>query len=149
MDMADRVAVLREGVIEQVGTPDALEDRPGSAFVFDFLGEANRLPCRLVGDLARFEGFSVPAVIAPGSAASTTAWFRPHETELSGDGPGLDVVVESVLNKGGLVRVECRAADGLRLEADCPRAARPEGLVAGARLKLRPRRVFTFAEAGG
>lgn len=146
MDLADRVAVLRQGVIEQTGTPDVLEDRPASAFVFDFLGEANRIPCRLSGDLARFEDFSVPAVVALGSAAQTTAWFRPHETELSAEGPGIEVVVEAVLNKGGFVRAECRTADGLTLEADLPRAGRPEGLVVGAWLKLRPRRVFTFPE---
>jgi sulfate transport system ATP-binding protein len=151
MDLADRVAVLREGVIEQIGTPEALEKRPASSFVFDFLGEANRLPCRLSGDLARFDGFSAPAVIAPGSAASTTAWFRPHETELSMDGPGVEVSVEAVLTKGGFVRIECRTGAGQRLEVDYPRAAMPEGLVVGTRLKLRPRLVFTFPEpaAGG
>jgi len=148
MDLADRVAVLKEGVIEQIGSPEALGKRPASAFVFDFLGEANRLPCRLNGDLARFDGFSAPAVIAPGSAASTTAWFRPHETELSADGPGVDVTIEAVLAKGGLTRIECRTGAGQRLEVDCPRASMPEGLVVGTRLKLRPRIVFTFAEPG-
>ena len=146
MDLADRVAVLRQGVIEQIGTPDALEKRPASAFVFDFLGEANRLPCRLSGDLARFDGFSTPAVIAPGSTASTTAWFRPHETELSAEGPGVEVTIETVLSKGGMVRIECRTREGPRLEVDCPRAAMPGGVVPGAAMKLRPRIVFTFPE---
>ena len=58
----------------------------------------------------------------------------------------MDVDVVSVLNKGGVVRVECRASDGRVLEADCSRAAKPEGLVVGARMKLRPRRVFVFPE---
>ncbi len=147
MDLADRVAVLREGVIEQIGTPEALDEKPASAFVFDFLGEANRLPCRLDGGLARLDDVSVPAVVAPGAPTSATAWFRPHETELSAEGPGLEVTVSDVLAKGGLVRAECRTADGALLEADLPRAARPEGLVSGARLRLRPRRVFVFPEA--
>ena len=148
MDLADRVAVLRLGQIEQVGTPEALEEGPASAYVFNFLGDANSLPCRLSGDLARFDGFSVPVVAAAGSPIEATAWFRPHETELSQDGPGVDVDVVSVLNKGGVVRVECRASDGRVLEADCSRAAKPEGLVVGARMKLRPRRVFVFPETG-
>jgi sulfate transport system ATP-binding protein len=148
MDLADRVAVLRSGRIEQVGAAEALEDRPASAFVFDFLGEANRLPCRLDGELARFDGFSVPAIVAPGVPAAPVAWFRPHETELAPDGPGLDVSVVEVLAKGGLLRVECRAADGAFFEADCPRAAaRPAVLTPGARVKLRPRRVFAFPDA--
>ena len=146
MDLADRVAVLREGVIEQIGTPEALDEHPASAFVFDFLGDANRLPCRLDGSLARIEGFSAPAVVAPGAGGATTAWFRPHETELSTEGSGLEVTVADVLNKGGLIRVECRTQDGRLLEADRPRAARIEGLVPGATLRLRPSRVFVFPD---
>ena len=147
MDLADRVAVLRQGRIEQIGSPEALDDRPASAFVFDFLGEANRLPCRLDGELASFDGFSAPAVAAPGSPAAATAWFRPHETELSADGPGFEVNVAKVLAKGGMLRAECRGRDGGLFEVDCARNNRPEGLVAGARMRLRPRRVFVFPEA--
>ena len=147
MDLADRVAVLREGQIEQIGTPEALDEHPASAFVFDFLGDANRLPCRVEGALARIEGFAVPAVVASGAGGAATAWFRPHETELSTEGPGLEVTVSDVLNKGGLVRVECRTQDGRLLEADRPRSARIEGLVPGAALRLRPTRVFVFPDA--
>lgn len=42
--MADRCAILREGCIEQVGTPRALYENPGNRFVAEFLGEANLLP---------------------------------------------------------------------------------------------------------
>jgi sulfate transport system ATP-binding protein len=147
MDLADRVVVLREGLIEQVGTPEALDEHPASAFVFDFLGDANRLPCRLDGALARFDGFSVPAVAAPGAGGASTAWFRPHETELSADGPGLEVTVADILSKGGLLRIECRTRDGQLLEADRPRAAKPEGLCLGATMRLRPSRVFVFPDA--
>ena len=147
MDLADRVAVLREGAIEQIGTPAALDEHPASAFVFDFLGDANRLPCRLDGGLARFDGFSVPAIAAPGAGGAAVAWFRPHETEIAPDGPGLEVTVVNVLNKGGLVRIECRAADGRLLESDRPRSARTDGLCPGAAMRLRPSRVFVFPEA--
>ena len=146
MDLADRVAVLRQGVIEQVGTPEALDDHPASAFVFDFLGDANRLPCRVDGALARFDDFSVPAIVGQGVGGASTAWFRPHETELSSEGPGLEVTVADILNKGGLIRVECRTPDGRLLEADRPRAARPDGLCIGAAMRLRPNRVFVFAD---
>src|ERR1700694_5781774 len=47
MDLADRVVVLRLGLIEQVGTPEELDEHPASAYVFDFLGESNQLPCRV------------------------------------------------------------------------------------------------------
>ena len=146
MDLADRVVVLRLGQIEQVGTPEALDEHPASAFVFDFLGDANRLPCRVDGALARFDGFSVPAIVAPGAGGNSTAWFRPHETELSPEGPGLEVTVADILNKGGLLRIECRTKEGVLIESDRPRSAKPEGLCLGATMRLRPSRVFVFPE---
>ena len=147
MDLADRVVVLREGQIEQVGTPEALDAHPASAFVFDFLGDANRLPCRVDGSLARFDDFSVPAVVAPGAGGATTAWFRPHETELSADGPGVEITVLNVFSKGGQIRIECRAPGGQILEVDRPRLGRPANLVRGATWRLRPSRVFIFPDA--
>ncbi|WP_324614033.1 TOBE domain-containing protein, partial [Achromobacter xylosoxidans] len=44
MVMADRIAVMNGGVIEQFGTPRELYRQPGSAFIADFVGEANWLP---------------------------------------------------------------------------------------------------------
>ncbi|HEY5412514.1 MAG TPA: TOBE domain-containing protein, partial [Caulobacteraceae bacterium] len=72
---------------------------------------------------------------------------RPHETELSADGPGLEVIVADVLNQGGLIRFARRTANGKLLEADRPRSARPDGLCPGAVMRLRPSRVFVFPEA--
>jgi iron(III) transport system ATP-binding protein len=48
LSMADTVAVLRDGAVEQVGPPRELYDRPQSRFVAGFLGETNFLPARIV-----------------------------------------------------------------------------------------------------
>jgi len=146
MDLADRVVVLRLGLIEQVGTPEELDERPASAFVFDFLGESNQLPCRLDGAEAVFDGFRTPAVAAPGAAGETSAWFRPHETEVSDGGEGLPVTVVDILIKGAMERLECRTADGRLLDADYPRGSLPAGLRIGSQARLRPKRVFVFPE---
>ena len=47
MGTADRMAVLDKGVLQQVGTPSALYDEPANAFVANFVGTMNLLPCRL------------------------------------------------------------------------------------------------------
>ncbi|WP_342640439.1 ABC transporter ATP-binding protein [Rhodoligotrophos ferricapiens] len=47
--MSDRICLMREGRIEQIGTPDELYFRPRSLFTADFLGESNLLPGRLIG----------------------------------------------------------------------------------------------------
>lgn len=49
MTMADEVAVMRAGRIEQLGTPAELYDHPASAYVANFLGQSNLLPLELEG----------------------------------------------------------------------------------------------------
>ena len=147
MDLADRVVVLKQGEIEQVGTPEELDERPASAFVFDFLGDCNRLHCVVEDDVAKFDGFEVPAIKANGVSGETSCWFRPYETDLFAEGEaGLAVTVADILIKGGMVRCECRMDGGGMLESDYARGELPEGVRIGARMRLRPRRVFVFPE---
>jgi putative spermidine/putrescine transport system ATP-binding protein len=47
--LATHVALLRDGTVEQFGTPEELYETPASAFVADFIGESNLLSCRIVG----------------------------------------------------------------------------------------------------
>src|SRR5215470_5471131 len=47
LELADRVAILNKGRIEQIGTPDEVLDQPATAFVAGFVGEAVRLPVEL------------------------------------------------------------------------------------------------------
>ena len=47
LELADRVVVMSEGRIEQIGTPDEIYDRPDSPFVFSFIGELSVLPVRI------------------------------------------------------------------------------------------------------
>jgi sulfate transport system ATP-binding protein len=145
IDLADRVAVLNGGRIEQIDTPQALAANPASAFVFEFLGDASCLPCRVDGDQAVFEGFSVPVANPSGLSGEAAAWFRPYETDLDAEtGAGLAVTVTTLLAKGAVLRAECRADDGRLFEADFPRGALPPAATPGVRARLRPRRVFAF-----
>jgi sulfate transport system ATP-binding protein len=41
LEVSDRVAILRAGKIEQIGTPEEIYDHPASPFVYDFLGNVN------------------------------------------------------------------------------------------------------------
>ena len=146
LDLADRVVVLKAGQIEQVGTPEELDDHPASAFVFDFLGDHNSLPCRVEGATARFDGFEAPLANPDGVRGEAKAMFRPYETELATDGPGLPVTVTDLLLQGGSIRAELRGGDGRMYEADFARGSLPAGLAIGAQARLRPRRVFVFGD---
>ena len=142
LDMADRVVVLKSGRIEQIGTPLEIFDQPASAFVFDFVGSANRLPCQVKDGVAHFDGFTVPAVTASADGAST-ARFRPFEVELSENGAGIPVTVSAVLAAGSALRLELEGSDGALFETE---HARETGIPyePGARLRLRPRRVYIY-----
>jgi len=64
--MADKIAIVNKGKIEQVGTPREIYDEPKTKFVADFIGETNLLPCRVLkveaGHLVlSWEGLSVLA----------------------------------------------------------------------------------------
>jgi sulfate/thiosulfate transport system ATP-binding protein len=145
MDLADRVALLNAGRIEQAGAPRELAESPVSAFVFDFLGDANRLPCQVEGGQALFDGWEAPA--AGQGAGLTTAWFRPHETLVAREGPGALARISGVLAKGAMVRLECRGEDGTAFEVDVPQDAPEAGFTAGEAVRLRARRVFVFPRA--
>jgi len=142
LDLADRVVVLKNGHVEQIGTPLEIYERPASAFVFDFLGSANTLPCRLEGDRAVFDGFEAPAVTAPEQAGDYVARFRPFEADLRPDGPGVPVTVSAVLAAGSTLRLELHGADGALFETEQPRGV--QTFTPGSRLKLRPQRVFIY-----
>jgi len=95
MTTADRMAVLDQGVVQQVGTPVALYDEPLNAFVAGFVGTMNLLPGRVRarqgGSLTLgVEGvgeWQLPAAGAPAGDAVTVS-FRPHALNLHAPGPG-------------------------------------------------------------
>ncbi len=91
--MSDRIAVLADGVIQQVGGPREIYDRPANLFVADFIGENNFLNVEVVsrrGATAVVRGAEIDAVeardAAPG-AQRGTLMVRPEALHLSG-GPG-------------------------------------------------------------
>jgi sulfate transport system ATP-binding protein len=88
MEMADRIAVLRDGRIEQVDTPATLYAEPASAFVHDFMGESVSLPCTVRDGAASVDGLAdmppIPTDCRPGPAVAVV---RPHEIGLR-PGPG-------------------------------------------------------------
>ena len=143
MALADRVVLMNHGRIEQFGTPAELDAAPASPFVFEFLGECNRLPCEVVSGQARFEGFTAPIVCPERPAEGrATALFRPADTRLdaSAHAEGLPVRVVEAGGRGALRIVECQALSGQRLTAEVAEALAPR-FEPGQRVRLTVRRV--------
>jgi sulfate/thiosulfate transport system ATP-binding protein len=103
MEIADRVAVLRAGQVEQVDVPATLYAEPVSAFVHEFLGESIRFDCTVTAGRARIDGLPDAAVATDCPAGRAIALIRPHEIRLlPGPGPAR---VESEHVSGPLSRL--------------------------------------------
>jgi sulfate/thiosulfate transport system ATP-binding protein len=87
MEMADRVAVLRTGRIEQVDRPHRLYAEPASAFVYEFLGDSVRFDCTVANGFARVTEMPDVTFATCCASSAATALIRPHEVGLL-PGPG-------------------------------------------------------------
>jgi sulfate/thiosulfate transport system ATP-binding protein len=122
MEVSDRIAVINEGRVEQVGRPRDLYEHPANEFVMTFIGPVNRL-----GD----------------------AFVRPHDLELTlhPNGQTRSATVTRVVHLGFEVRVELALADGERLWAQATRnEVERLALDEGLELYVRPSRLQTFSE---
>jgi ABC-type sugar transport system ATPase subunit len=145
MTMADRIVVLRAGVIEQVGAPLDLYERPANQFVAGFLGspKINFLKGRVAaaqGTEALVEvagGVRIPVLVRPGSANpgdAVTLGLRPEMLEVAAGGPLLGHV-EVVEQLGHVQLVYATLQDGTTIVAEL-RDRRPPAVDADVRLAL-------------
>jgi sulfate transport system ATP-binding protein len=121
MEVADRVAVMNEGRIEQTGKPRDLYEHPANEFVMSFVGSVNRL-----GD----------------------SFVRPHDVEirLAPNGATREAIVRRVLYLGFEVRIELALRDGQELWAQVSRNEIDKlGLEAGQAIFIRAAREQVFA----
>ncbi|NLF16274.1 MAG: sulfate ABC transporter ATP-binding protein [Lentisphaerae bacterium] len=107
LDVADRVVVMNEGRIEQIGTPDEVFHRPATEFVMRFIGEVNLLHGHFDGDRADRTAADAPLVDPGGDPVRLLV--RPHEIRIhrhAQAGPSLPATVQRVLTAGPFVKVE-------------------------------------------
>ena len=87
MTMADAIAVMNRGRIEQLGAPAELYERPTTAFVAGFLGVSNLLPGATVGpNRVRVDGGPELGVSLNGRTGRVAVGIRPEKLRLDGDG---------------------------------------------------------------
>jgi multiple sugar transport system ATP-binding protein len=103
MTMGDRIAIMYDGVLQQVGTPDEIYDHPANLFVAGFIGSPtmNFVPVTLQNGTAKASGFEV-ALPRPVDSEKGTLGFRPEAlTDRTSDGSSLvDVKVDVVERLG-------------------------------------------------
>ena len=123
LTMSDRIAVMRGGMVEQVGTPREVYEQPRTHFVTDFIGESNILPVRVIDvdqQYARLklDGFSIAAPrrdqVSPGQQLSLV--IRPEHILLSVNAERHELNqlrgrVTKQLYQGSLIRYELRIGE--------------------------------------
>ncbi|HMI97879.1 MAG TPA: TOBE-like domain-containing protein [Micropepsaceae bacterium] len=143
LDLADQVAVMNEGRIEQMGTPQEIYSHPQTAFVAEFLGGSNKLEGHVVNGSFVVDGVTLPLNgIAP-AEGEAIALVRPHEfAPANADEPAITVTVSNVLAAGALLRLDCLRRNGETLEVALPGDAALPSPGNPLRLKLLTQRLY-------
>jgi putative spermidine/putrescine transport system ATP-binding protein len=124
MTLSDRIAVMREGSIEQIGTPEDLYERPGNRFVAEFVGESNFITGSLRVDgnqpvLETTSGWHVPLSQANGHSAGDRIEVVIRPERFSIDDPAVDSQVNAeVLEQtytGEMIRLKVKLPTGEQL----------------------------------
>jgi len=140
LELADRVALLKDGALEQFGTPEELYHQPATPFVFEFLGDVVKLPCEIVDGAAVFGG--VRATLLGGSrrtAGKGVAHVRPDAFDVARDeGEGLRATLRDVVSAGASARLDCLLENGDSVEIRVPHDL-AQKLKPAERVTLRPR----------
>ena len=124
LTMSDRIAVMNEGRVEQIGAPREIYDEPSSVFVAGFIGDANLFQVAVVecdGDFATVEVCGERLPIPNGADAregdAATLMVRPERVSVLMDQPdnghvGLTCTVKDLVFQGPVVRVALTTRDG-------------------------------------
>jgi len=112
LEAADRIVVLNQGHIEQIGTPDEVYENPATPFVYQFLGDVNVFHGRVSQDQPSHEGASEHEQDALGEHEVT--FVRPHDLDLSlsrTTPTQIEATVRFVITAGSRVRLELVSKD--------------------------------------
>ena len=127
LTLADRIVIMNQGRIEQIGTPGAVYDHPQTTFVADFIGAMNRVTARmeagalLAGPL-QFKLKTPEAAALDGTGVLDLA-VRPEDIELVEGDVAADAGgrIEQVIDLGPMRQVQVDCGGGNRLKAQVPR----------------------------
>jgi sulfate/thiosulfate transport system ATP-binding protein len=111
LEVADKIVLMNQGKVEQVGSPNEVYDKPASPFVYSFLGNVNLFHGRVDGKDIRVGQHSLanPETNELAQGAQVFAFARPHELTIvpyTEQGEGVAAIIDRVLRLGASSRVE-------------------------------------------
>jgi putative spermidine/putrescine transport system ATP-binding protein len=147
LSMADRIAVMSQGLVQQFGTPTEIYDRPASVFVSKFVGTSNLLPARLAGwdndgfglvDIEPGSALRIGMQITPTVGESLYLSIRPENFHIFAE-PGFHRIagmIEVVLPLGSTTVYDIRTNSGIEVKVTQPRVAGSPLLEPGQQIYL-------------
>jgi sulfate transport system ATP-binding protein len=156
LEVADRVVLMNQGHIEQVGTPQEVWEHPASPFVYGFLGDVNLFHGRAHEGQLHLEGVAIDSPEhAQARDARAYAYVRPHDLEVERYTPGAVGIVaelQRAIVVGPIARLELWPEDPQQpdghdplIEAQIPAEHfRALGLKEGEKLVVSPRKARVF-----
>ena len=150
LTLADRVAVIRQGVIDQVDTPERVYATPATPFVATFVGVANLLRATVDGELATTPLGTVRLIDGPGTGRALVV-IRPEHVDLE---PAADPTAVGVAGRiagrrfaGAELHYEIVLDGDLRVWVEAGAAARHLTVGDRVRLAMRPVETVGFASS--
>jgi len=126
LTMSDRIAVMNEGRVEQIGTPQEIYHTPATVFVAGFIGVANLMPAKIIGLMDKAAAVEVGGDQRAEAAApdwpakvgqQAMLMVRPERLRLSSDGPGVRATLQGAVFQGPVIRCLLSTADGTEVTA--------------------------------
>ncbi len=156
LTMGDRIAVLKDGVLQQVGTPRELYERPQNVFVAGFIGSPamNIFETELVSGGLAFGTATIPLekeAIDQASSSRVTVGVRPEDIDVHASGKGIPATVELVEELGADGYLYCTAEIGGQSTEIVARVDGRDHPMKGDKVHLTPidRHVHVFDVASG
>lgn len=149
LEVADRVVVMNQGRIEQVGTPEEVFHKPATQFVMEFLGQVNVFHGRVQGGKAVLGDMTweFPHVFAKDDQ-SAKVYMRPHELDIKlrrNGSPSFPADVVRINPAGSIAKITARTLDGQELLIDLNLEAYQDlGLREGNRVYVYPKNARVF-----
>ncbi|MEO9338187.1 sulfate/molybdate ABC transporter ATP-binding protein [Mesorhizobium sp. SB112] len=145
LELADRVVVMSQGNIEQIGTADEVYDTPNSPFVYGFIGDSSALPVKVEGGQVWIDDRPIGLTVDDVPEGPGELYFRPHDIELLENCGGC--IAGTVINSrrvAGTRRVELeiggqRKTVEIELPVDHPAGQK-------SRIAFRPKRWKVFPD---
>lgn len=151
LELANKVVVMHEGGIEQIGTPDEIYNEPATPFIAGFVGAANVLHGFVINGQVQFGDSFLPEDGGLPDGATAEAFVRPHDIEIAharSDRSICEATIHRVSNLGWLSKVLLKLDDGQVIVAQIPND-RFDGFGSGDRVFVDLDRANVFSTGEG